>query len=129
MIRKESYTYYANLQKNVEHASGIFSIIPSEVPGNLYCHTSPRLPVIGYMEVSTTVEKKRYVTAEEVYIPDINNDHCYFPPPPNIPPPECSPHYFWKWTPGKVVLNIICIDCIAAGGTKNKPTWWPTDHL
>ena len=142
MIRKEAYTYYVNLQKNLERVGGIFSIIPSEVPGNLYCHTSPRLPVIGYVEVSTTVEQKRYIRAEEAYVPAINYDDCLMPPG-GSPPPECSPHYMWKWAifdwssttgdprvfPLKYYYNITCMDCLAAGGTKDKPEWWPTDHL
>ena len=146
LIRKEAYAYYANLQKNIEQAGSIFTPIPAEIPGNLYCVTSPDLPVIGYVEVSTTVVQKKFIEAKDVYIGtayDVENikEDCYYYNKKGFfqPPPECYNTVSIQWAvinPSvwflsriRIDYNPICVDCIKAGGTKDKPEWWPTDHL
>ena len=146
LIRKEAYAYYTNLQNNVERTSNIFAPIPAERQGNLYCVTTPELPVIGYVDVSTTVERKRFITRDEAYIgtayyPAVILDDCTFQEV-NVPPPEClnTPQFQWVYVDwrkmgiqaGSAVKSFYvtpCVDCIAAGGTKDKPSWWPTEHL
>jgi len=132
LIRKEAYVYYTNLQKNVERTGSIFSPIPAEMPGNLHCVTSPDLPVIGYIDVSTTTERKRFVRTEEVYTGDLMNMlYCSVDPPGGFIPPECynTIRVQWAYYEGRRwFFNPVCVDCIAAGGTKDKPSWWPNDH-
>ena len=136
LIRKEAYKYYSNLQKNVERTGSIFSPIPAEMPGNLYCVTSPDLPVIGYVDVSTTVERKRFVDGDAVYTGVLNMDDCSVQPPGGVPfiPPECYNTFRVQWAyydkerKERWYYNPICVDCLAAGGTKDKPSWWPNDH-
>ena len=131
LIRQEAYVYYTNLQKNVERTGSIFSPMPAEMPGNLQCVTSPDLPVIGYVDVSTTTERKRFVRTEEVYTGDFMNIGYCSVEPGSFIPPECynTPIVQWAYYEGRRwFFNPICVDCLASGGTKDKPSWWPNDH-
>ena len=134
LIRKEAYKYYANMQKNLEDIGSIFAPIPSEIPGNLYCFTTPDIPVIGYVEVSTKSERRQFISAEEAYIESVYNEYdCSIEiPPGGYTPPQCfnTDRYQWvHYINEKWIYNPQCVDCQAAGGTKNKPSWWPTSHL
>ncbi|MDL2264858.1 DUF4249 domain-containing protein [Parabacteroides sp. OttesenSCG-928-G07] len=74
MIRKETYDYYQNLQNNVDLTGSIFSPIPAEIKGNISCINNSDIPVIGYIDVTTTTEKSLFVpTSGELYEPKISN--------------------------------------------------------
>jgi hypothetical protein len=60
-LRREAYDYYFNLQKNISQSGSIFFPIPAEITGNIRCLTHPERPVIGYVEVSTTVTAQRFI--------------------------------------------------------------------
>ncbi len=64
-ISKRAYDYYANIKKNTQQTSDIFAPIQSELRGNITCHTDPSKPVIGYVDVSTTTEKIRFIYPTE----------------------------------------------------------------
>lgn len=141
LLRKEAYAYYANLQKNVEQTGSIFTPIPAEIPGNLYCVTSPDLPVIGYVEVSTTCERKQFIEAKDVYSGAVVFENCLIETT-GYTPMECYNTALWQWVyfdynrygldweplAKKWMYHPPCVDCTLAGGTKNKPEWWPTNH-
>jgi hypothetical protein len=137
-LRKEAYDYFLNLQKNISQTGSLFSPVPAEMKGNIRCLTDPERPVIGYVEVST-------ITSSERFIPEAEG--LYEPPLRQCPMPVV--HSIWK-DPGHpaiyefiqeqgpepymVVETVLsygtfpCLDCTARG-TKNKPSFWPTDHL
>jgi len=133
LIRKEAYKYYANLQKNVESTGSLFAPIPAELPGNVYCITTPDMPVIGFVEVSTSREQGQFMSADEAYAESVNLMDCNIEiPPGGYAPPQCynTARYQWvHYMRQKWIYNPQCVDCIAAGGTKNKPPWWPTSQL
>jgi hypothetical protein len=139
-LRKESYDYYANLQKNISQSGSIFSPIPAEMTGNIRCLTHPEHPVIGYVEISTIVSADRFIPETAgLYEPPLG---------------QCAPqvvHAMWKDVISNTIYEFIqeqgqgpepymivgtpmsygpssCLDCTTRG-TKNKPAAWPTDHL
>jgi hypothetical protein len=139
-LRKESYDYYMNLQKNISQSGSIFSPIPAEIEGNIRCISHPERPVIGYVEVAT-------ITSSERWIPE--PEGLYEPPEKRCPLQVV--HSMWKDAghptiyefiqeqgqgpePYMVVGTVLsygtgsCVDCTTRG-TKNKPPFWPTDHL
>ena len=135
LIRDESYLYFSNLQKNAERTGTIFSPIPAEITGNVVCVSHPNTAVIGYVDVSTTVERKQYISREEAYteaeyICFITKDHRGL-----VIQPDWA--YIWIFEKGerlKAWMPVSCLDCTYTGingsrGTKDKPSWWPNDHL
>ena len=110
VLNKEGYDYFENLQKNTEQTGSILGSIPSELTGNIRCVSNPRIPVIGYVDVSTT-------TTDELYLTNKYYDRRYRD---------------WQITTcnGKdaVQLYQYCRDCTQNAGTKRKPIDWPNDH-
>ena len=121
-IRKEAYDYYSNLQKNVSQIGGIFAPIPSEMKGNIKSITNPDLPVIGYIDVSTT-------TRDSLYIPKVMGffepymDACA-----NNNPDIWEDLLIHTYSP-RTYAPRVCLDCRArSGASKNRPDFWPLEH-
>ena len=137
----EAYIYWDNLRKNSENMGGIFSPMPSEVIGNISCIDQPDEPVLGYISAGTkTVSERKFIqgglmnrilytcTCEEDIKPLSLNDII-------------SPFEYMKqsWMPirrgdgetGSLIFwhQVQCGDCRIWGGTKERPAWWPNDHI
>jgi len=125
-LRKESYDYLANIQKNIEQSGSIFSPIPYEMKGNIECVTDTDIPVIGYVEVSK-------ITSKSTFMPDIIS---FYEPPVY----DCvTLTTLDSLIPGNLIVQkpyhpsdptwyapARCVNCLTRG-TKNKPEFWPTD--
>lgn len=123
-IRREAYTYYENLQKNVEQTEGLFSPMPIEMKGNIKCINNPDKHVIGYIEVSTTTCSKRFFPkSDNLYEPELKR-FCYTSILDTLPP---SPEYILISYEGGILSALrVCVDCrYRSGGTKNRPNFWP----
>jgi hypothetical protein len=121
-IRKEAYDYFTNQQKNVSQTGGIFSPIPAEMKGNIHCLTAPGEWVIGYVEVSIPSVKEQFMP-ELILAYEPPKKTCYL---------LISTHYYIGITyilgPPPLYAPARCLDCTTRG-TKNKPSFWPTNHL
>jgi len=131
MLHKEAYDYFYNLQKNIEQTGSIFSPIPSEMKGNIKCITNPDLPVVGYIDVTTITEKDMFVPEKAGYYEppvllcesQIQNDPAFF-----YPPVYAFYEYYGPYE--TLFAPHRCVNCTKLDfGTKNKPDFWPTDHL
>jgi hypothetical protein len=123
-LRQEAYDYFMNLQKNMDDMGSIFAPIPSELNGNIR-NTKGDLPAIGFVDVSTSTTRKIFITREQA----------------GYEPPGNSCEIITVNMPGYGYLHIDnegratsfapyrCLDCTLNGGTKNKPDFWPNDHL
>jgi len=126
-VRGEAYDYFSNLQKNVEQTGSIFASIPSEMKGNISCITNPELPVIGFIEVSTT-------TFKELYVPE--NGELFEAPMSSSCMESLNTRHmgylaFYIYNPPEILyIEPKCVDCrMRSKVSKNKPDFWPTDHL
>jgi len=140
-MHKEGYDYFYNLKKNVEQTGSIFGTIPSEIMGNIKCVSNPKIPVIGYVDVSTTTYDEQYQNSD-YYDPrnkglaataclmrldtfDIKDPQ----PRPGSGSVIYAHEYGWM---GIIISNIYisdnCVDCTKYGGTKRKPKNWPNNH-
>jgi hypothetical protein len=138
-IREEAYLYYTNQSKNMTQTSGIFSYIPAEMEGNIQCLDDPSLKVAGYVEVSVSTRAERFIPEPEgLYEPSVercnqmlfdgnsygNTFYIYLLKEDNT----------LDWDMGLITGTVIltaprqCVDCTLRG-TKNKPDFWPTEHL
>ena len=136
LLRKESWLYFSNLQKNVEQTATIFTPIPSEIKGNITCITCPEKPVVGFVEVSTTVRRGIFISREEAYDETLATPWVCEPPP--LPPGSVASPWVYAqtyfppvWpseTPVVKLQNLQCLDCTQKQGSKEKPVFWPNDH-
>ncbi|MDR2914809.1 MAG: DUF4249 domain-containing protein [Tannerella sp.] len=127
-IRKEAYDYYFNIQKNIEQTGSIFAPVPSEMKGNIRCSTDPDLPVIGYVDVSTS--KVRDFFSDGVGLYESPRRRCGMLI--TEDPEYAYPVYGYNYV-SMMTINYApheCVDCRRKEkATKNKPDFWPNDHL
>jgi hypothetical protein len=118
-IRKASYDYFLNLQKNVSQTGSLFSPVPSEMKGNVRCLTSPGEWVVGFVEVSVPSVRAQFMP-ELILAYEPPEKTCF---------KAISTYDGALYSPGPPTLYapIRCVDCTTRG-TKNKPAFWPTDH-
>jgi hypothetical protein len=138
-VREEAYLYYTGQSKNMTQTNSIFSHIPAEMDGNVQCLDDPSQRVAGYVEVSVSTRAERYIPeAEGLYEPPEKRCNLML-----IGPSSTDLNfYIYLFTErsqvdpdlGLAVGSIIflaprsCLDCTLRG-TKNKPGFWPTEHL
>jgi hypothetical protein len=125
-IREAAYRYFLEMQQNVERTGSIFSpILTAGMRGNIRCADDPERIIIGYVDVSSTTHKDRYVW-ERFYEPPklrclppyYGSGAIYLYPPPPEPPSRI------------VTAALSCVDCrTKENASKNRPEGWPTEHL
>jgi len=132
-IRKETYDYCCNIQKNIEQTGSIFAPVPSEMNGNIRSVTNPDLPVIGYIDVSTTTLKKEFFpSTTDIYeaprstcFSDVTDDPEY-----EYPVYGYYENYPWDDPPKLTFAPHLCVDCrLKPRATKNRPDFWPNAHF
>jgi hypothetical protein len=150
-ITKEAYIYWSALKKNTDEIGGIFAPQPSEMYGNIHCISDPEAKVLGFISAGIVSTKRIFVPTADVGIYqsfpctflDINDAFDALNPPSfskiydlgfvfgelideslliTMPNPASWTLYVVNWIP------IACVDC-RMRGTKNKPSFWPNDHL
>jgi hypothetical protein len=128
-ISKRAFDYFENIKKNSQLTGDIFAPVPSELRGNIVCSTEPSRPVIGYVDVSTTVHKRLYILPRDVYEPinrcqvylrdtllahfDGNIPTDWYIPLFSPPPPEAPNEY----------VTLDCVDCRFIGGEQKPDDW------
>ena len=129
-IRKEAFDYYSNIQKNIEQTGSIFAPVPSEMRGNIKSITNPGLPVIGYIDVSSTTIKEAFVPAIGLYE---GMSFCYSSI--TDDPEFAYPIYgYYEYEPraNPPIIQYApqqCVDCrLKAKASKKRPDFWPNNH-
>ena len=130
----EAYTYWSVLHRNTDKIGSIFAPQPSELYGNIRCISHPKLKVFGYISAGTRSMKRIFATAQDIGI-YYSPYRCY---PLNFgqtTPPSFSDLYGWGYRPVGLSPNesidwlpVECVECTRRG-TKNKPPFWPNNHL
>jgi len=136
-ISKRAYDYFANIKKNSQQSGSIFAPTPSELRGNITCTTDPGRPVIGYIDISSTTHKRRYIAQQDnVYErPHSNCDtiskaslceerglegrDCF-----EFDPLEYG-YVIYEYSDQILYMEAKCVDCTLNGGTLQKPDDWP----
>ncbi|MBE6228957.1 MAG: DUF4249 domain-containing protein [Bacteroidales bacterium] len=137
----EAYVYWNNLKKNSSELGGIFSPLPVEVEGNIISVTDPDEVALGYVSVSTKSALRRFITREEAKIYDSDPlGECSRVEPyaknlwPDLYNSNMLPINYVMLESGQLNKNEarwcrnFCTDCRFIG-TKNKPSYWPNDHI
>ena len=144
-ISKGAYEYYHNKITLNGEMGGLFTPQPTELSGNITCLTDPSKKVMGYIEVSkNTAQKRIFIYSGEIKSPppysncttitqdsikQIMSQYNYtyvdiyrMGYRPAVQDPRAYPDVFpsdWAYSD--------CTSCIAAGGSKNKPDFWPNN--
>jgi hypothetical protein len=130
-LDKEAYMYFENLQKNIDFSGSLFAPILTEVRGNITCLSDPYEPVVGYIAVTNEVVTRIFINMEEIEGEDLYGCESTRAYTRNQLTDMFAAGY------GIVIyadVNFIaarvrCVDCTLRGGTKNKPDFWPNEHL
>jgi len=136
-ISEEAFKYWDNIQKNSDQLGGIFSPQPSEMDGNIICVTNKSEKVIGYISAGIVSKKRIFARGEDIGIYKYpNNCEVEFV---NMDNPM---NFHSLWERGLEVTTYTghppfgesywasryCVDC-RLQGTKNKPAFWPNNHI
>lgn len=130
-LSKEGYDYWETLKKNTDETGGIFAPQPSEMRGNLESITKPEEPVIGFISASTLTQQRRFISDKELRVYR-NPFKCQ---------QDTLSRIDWKAAAeggrdvilelpeqGKAIwVPVRCTNCVEAGGSKNKPSFWPNN--
>lgn len=60
-LNEEEYSYWEKLQNLSEQVGGLYDMIPSSVPSNIYCIDDPNVKVLGYFSVSASTSKRIFI--------------------------------------------------------------------
>lgn len=135
-VSEESYRYLEHIRDVSNYNGSLFAPIPSEVRGNLRCVQDDDEIVYGYVGISCPQKARLYIdnAVTNLYVrQDILEAESE-----TVAPEDWYKYYRekdWRvydrddlsgavtWAPRR------CVDCTYNGGTKNKPSDWPNDHI
>ena len=140
-LTPEAFNFWQNLKKNTQTIGSIFDAQPSEIQGNIHCITTPSVPVLGYISVTTVQQKRIFISNDELprqwlaaypyqcridtflFDDHFTNDVAMW----LLPQP---PHYFAidpigasGFIAGYIGVSAECADCTIRGTTK-QPDFW-----
>lgn len=129
-ISEDEYNFWSKMQNIAEQTGTLYDIMPSSVPGNMYCVEDPSEKVLGYFSVSA--KKTRRIFIEEFFsgLTDLYKD-C---PIDTVGPTGHIPNLgitVWIIVDGsynKPPFRVLtdkkgCADCTVRGTTV-KPAFW-----
>ena len=139
-IDKDTYLYLSHLEENSQAGGNLFSPNPGEVAGNLRCETDPERMVLGFVTVGRSTSMRAYLDGRYLLSRALSPYELAYPqqwgqgeenpgwpeyyrmgymPTEENSLPDPDPNFGpYGWASGP------CYDCIAAGGTQEKPDFW-----
>jgi hypothetical protein len=60
-MNEDEYTYWEKLQNISQEVGSLYDIIPSSIPGNIFCDENPGEQVLGFFSVSAKTSKRLYI--------------------------------------------------------------------
>lgn len=147
-VSETAYRYWTMLQKNTTDVGGLFSPEPYEMRGNITCIENPSEMVLGYISVTAPTSTRYFLKSSDIrFHKTRRSDYEYEPVYVQRSEwrtyyrrnydvymihtdegagtgRETESDYEFDWLPNR------CIKCWLSGtGTKDRPAWWPNDHL
>ena len=129
-LNEDEYLYWEKLQNISQQVGGLYDIIPSSIPSNVYSQNDPTEKVLGYFSVSASSSKRIFIKDNFIGLVDLYKDCAQdtifnFNPIPNLnstvwviiehtlPPPSYR----------IITYSKGCADCTARG-TNIIPDFW-----
>ena len=129
-LNEDEYRYWESLKNMSDQVGGLYDMIPSSVPSNVYCLEKPDEKVLGYFSVSAVSSKRIFIQDSFLgfnysyyecitdtimgtgSIPGLNSSVWVIVDHSNLVPPK------------RYITNIFgCADCRARGSIV-KPSFW-----
>lgn len=134
-LPEETYRYLKNLQDITQGSGSLFSPNPGEMASNIRCETDPSERVFGYVTASKTSSCRVFIGNNYYLRPEMSLASIFIPEPGNFKDVYDSgsrPIDYMTLPRGEMGQDLSgvywgplrCIDCIVAGGTKEKPDFW-----
>lgn len=113
-LNEDEYLYWEKLQNITEQVGGLYDMIPSSIPSNVYCTDDPNQKVLGYFSVSAKSSKRIFIKDHFAgVVTPYTDDACFV-----------YTYIFINNIPIKVgTLVRSCIDCTVRG-TNTAPDFW-----
>ena len=150
-MNEDEYQYWEKLQNMSEQVGGLYDMIPSSIPSNIFCIDDPNEKVLGYFSVSARSSKRIFIKDRFSGLIDLYNN-CFsdsifngdFIPNLNISSWIIEAGLIhpttWIIGPGGLLQQIFlppisyeiitrnpgCADCTVRG-TKTEPYFWNSD--
>jgi hypothetical protein len=128
-LTKEAYEYWELLKKTTENVGSLFDPQPSQVTGNLYCISDPERKAIGFFNIGTINKERIFIDSFHKNVVDDLYSKCEQK---MVPVNQAGsgilligPVYEGITLIGFLTSDGSCIDCRVAGGTTEKPSFWP----
>jgi len=127
---ENEYLYWERFKNTVDQVGGLYDIIPSSIPNNLFCVEYPYKKVLGYFSVSAVSSKRIFIKDNFAGL-NVKYVDCVTDSIRGTGPVSSSNGSFWviidnsdKVPPIRYLTNKIgCVDC-RARGTEVKPIFW-----
>ena len=129
-LSAEAYDFFELMKKNSEDLGSVFSPLPSEVKGNIYCVNDPTELVVGFVTASSIVEKRKFISRDEIQPWSVPNN-CIDRYVPNRPDSIRAalimgeePFFYDMFQNAYRFSTPVCVDCTVRGGTTTRPSFW-----
>jgi hypothetical protein len=126
-LNEDEFLYWDKLQNVSEQVGGLYDMIPSEIPSNVYCLNDPGEKVLGYFSVSSNSSKRIFIKDRFAGIlSPYTNDACIAD---TAFGGEAVPASAWviisNFIPSYNVYTYTrgCADCTVRG-TNIEPDFW-----
>lgn len=132
-LNEDEYLYWERLTNTVNQVGGLYDLIPSFIPNNLYCLENPNEKILGYFSVSSVSSKRLFIKDtfagwNTKYVDCISDTIL------GTKPIDGLNSSVWviidnsdKEPPNRIVTYMRgCADC-RDRGTTNKPYFWDED--
>ena len=138
-IDKDTYLYLRRLEENTDIGGNLFSPNPGEIVGNLRCETEPERMVLGFVTVARLATMRAYIGSNYLISRVLSPYELAYPQPYGQGEDYGWPEYYGMgYMPVEVNslpdpdplfgpygwASAECYDCIAAGGTQERPDFW-----
>lgn len=135
-ISRDAYDYWDAIGSYSNNPGDLFSPIPSEIPGNIHCVSDPSAKAIGFISASTESCREQYFEESQFCLATYEQPE---------EEPKAYPELSWPaefkrglipfayvseddHSLGSLWTEARCVDCTLNGGSKEKPSGWPTEH-
>ena len=129
-LSKEAFEYNRQTQEISDIGGDLFSPDPGALTGNLSCESDPELPVMGMVLAGRVAQKRVFLDSYKYLIsrpPSVSYE--------KVAPADFQWFYFTNNYRPATLVNFEdgedigwvphrCINCIEAGGTQERPSYW-----
>ena len=130
-ISEECYEYLHSIEVNSTSTGSLSQPDPSQIIGNITCDDDPLEVVYGYIEASRVSFKEMFIPSLYIAPADYAGELPKPPPAEGLGLMTRLEAYEMGLRPNDTPNHWVskqCVECTELGGTKNKPSFWPTSN-